>query len=93
MKFISTTIKRKWLDKILSGEKTIERKVYTKFWTKRLEPLTKTDEKIGINLLCGRKSYKFKVTKVEFNATEDPTEIDGVWTLLWYDIHIGERIK
>ena len=94
MKWISTTIKKKWLEKILSGEKTVERKVANEFWTKRLEKFVDGtfQDDIGINFLCGCESYKFKVININKCYWRDGFDIDGVITQEWYEIRLGEQL-
>ena len=91
MKNISTTIKRKWLDQILSGIKTVEYKGATPFWRARLDKLRYTDEPRVITFLCGRESYKFKVKGVylvgQFKV------IEGTGYRHYYEIHLGEQIQ
>lgn len=94
---ISTTIKRKWLDKILSGEKKIEYKGDTLFWNKRLCKIVRAkmlqpDIKVIINFLCGRESYKFQVLAVERNI-DSGMDIDGTFYEKYWEIHLGEQIK
>ena len=90
MKWISTTIKRKHLDKILSEEKTIEFKGATPFWMKRLDKLMLYDGDIAINFLCGRESYKFRVEKILYCVGR--RVIDGILHDEFYEIHLGEQI-
>lgn len=91
MKNISTTIKKKWLDKILSGDKTIEYKGDTPFWRKRLDKLLYCGEDVVITFLCGRKSYKFKVEKIFLFIGE--RVIEGTCYNAFYEIHLGEQIQ
>lgn len=103
MKWISTIIKKKWMDKILSGEKTSEYKVSSNFWGKRIENLAdnltfdRTSDPnhhrfiakdISINFLCGRKSYKYKVTEIIRHFT--PMMIDGVSCNKYIEIKLGD---
>ena len=91
MKYISTTIKRKHLDKILSGEKTIERKVATPYWNPRLNNILRNIklsergriEGVGLNLLCGQENYKFRAASLFKARSACPKEIDGVLTNEW----------
>ncbi len=98
MKWISTTIKKIYLDKILTGEKRIERKVGNEFWeprlTKALHELA-CGREVGLNLLCSQKNHKFKVKEIEkiVLPTGMRKEIDGVKTQIWFEIHIGDEIK
>jgi hypothetical protein len=94
MKWISTTIKKKWMDLILDGTKCAEYKANTKFWNKRLEPLVDKfflDDEIGINFLCGQKSYKYRVVHIRHH-NRHPLDIDGVQVTDWYEIQLGKRI-
>jgi len=90
MRWISTTIKRKWLDKILSGEKEQEYKGATEFWNKRLTKILECGEEIGINFLCGRESYKFEV--MDINHYYGMREIDGTEYESFYEIRLGKPI-
>lgn len=92
VKWISTTIKRKWLDPILSGEKKFESKVANEFWTLRLEKLMGEDD-VGLCLVCGRDVHKFKVVSVTKHHDDQPINIDGWLTRDWFEIEIGEEIK
>lgn len=97
MRWISTTIKRKWLDKILSGEKTIERKVASEYWEPRISKARHElacGHEVGLNLLCYRDCHKFKVLKIERQIlpTGQRRDIDGVMTQIWFEIHIGDEI-
>jgi len=108
MNWISTTIKRKWLDKILSGEKKSELKVCNEYWSKRIKPLIKIQAAnnwgplpIGINFLCGNPNHptkpgicaKYQVEKITIWHSTTPEDIDGVMTKEWYEIHLGDRIQ
>lgn len=66
---ISTTIKRKWMAPILLGLKTSEYKQFSKHW-ERLNAF-KGDHGTGecmIVYLCGRKVYKYWVTRVSLHS-------------------------
>ncbi len=93
--WISTTIKKKYLDKILEGEKTIEYKKGSEFWKKRLEKhlgVFKSGS-LGINFLCGQKTYKFDVLQViHISNRLKEIEIDGEKVDDYYKIYIGERL-
>jgi len=93
MKWISTTIKRVWLDKILSGEKTSEFKVASDFWKKRLTCGHYAPGELGINFLCGRVAVKYEVLWIQLWALPGQIKnIDGKVVREWYEIHLGERI-
>ncbi len=92
MNWISTTIKKKYMDKILSGKKTSEYKKATDFWEKRLSKYVGThDGDLGINFLCGQESYKFRVRQVA-RGSDFEIDIDGEPVWEWYEIHLGERM-
>ena len=90
MKRISTTIKRVWMDKILSGEKTSEFKGATPFWDKRLKPLLYCGEEIIITFLCGKQPYWFRVRNVFYY--DHPRTINGTEHRAFYEIALGEQI-
>lgn len=90
MKRISTTIKRVWMDKILSGEKTIEYKGAIPHWRARLHKFLYCGEDIQITFLCGRKPYRFEVLKIFYY--EGDRIIDGTLHRAFYEIHLGEQI-
>ena len=94
---ISTTIKKVWLDKILSGEKTVERKRATQFWITRLQPFVgKTVAQMSqtqINFLCGKYAIKYRVKTVVRLHSGTPIDIDGVPATDWYEIYLGERVE
>ncbi|RLI55226.1 MAG: hypothetical protein DRP09_10450 [Candidatus Thorarchaeota archaeon] len=93
MKVISTTIKRKWLDKIVNGEKTIELKKAKKFWRKRLGPMLNYSGKIRITFVCGQDVKRFRVERVEYHSDQaHPKDIDGELVSEWYEIHLGDEI-
>jgi len=89
-KWITTTIKCVYLDKIISGEKTHEFKGKTKFWKTRLDKLLDYDGPIGINLLCGQEAVKFDVPRIIWWDKEG--KIDGKTYDSYYAIEIGERL-
>lgn len=94
--YISTTIKRKWMDLILSGEKQSEFKGNTKFWNKRLkriQELLKRKELVFINFLCGAESYQFKVDCIIHYSCFPAFNIDGKEFTDYWEIKIGKRIK
>ena len=92
MKWISTTIKKKWMDKILSREKRVEYKQHSDFWKKRLDPLLRCYDKICINFLCGQISYKFEVIYIEYINVHWGMDIDGKTHNEYYAIYIGDKI-
>lgn len=90
--WLSTTIKKKWMDKILSGEKTSETKVASQYWNNRINKIIETPLKLdGINFLCGQKCYKYEILDIIWH--NDATEIDGFPTQYWWEIVLGKRIK
>ena len=94
--YISTTIKRKWMDLILSGEKQSEFKGNTKFWNKRLtkiQVLLLQNELVFINFLCGVESYKYKVKWIIHHITIQGKDIDGKKSNDYWEIVLGKRIK
>jgi hypothetical protein len=93
--WIPTTIKAKWFNKILSGEKTIERKVASNHWKPRLEKaklIKANGGKVGISFLCGQTSTKYEVLKIISCHSNIGWEVDGVRTSDWYEIHLGDPI-
>jgi len=89
--FITTTIKRKYMDQILSGIKTVEYKGYTDFWSTRINRVLHNPvypDNCVINFLCGQKAYKYKITKIELQV--GPREIDGAKYDKYYEIHFEE---
>jgi len=93
MDWISTTIKGKYMEKILSGEKSVEYKEASEFWEKRLKKyIGDHEEGLGINFICGQEVYKFEVTRVSIRTTMS-IEIDGKEVDRYYKIFLGERIE
>lgn len=93
MDWITTTIKRKWMDLILNEEKHTELKEAKNFWDKRLEKhLGEHHGDLGINFLCGQEHYKYEVRCV-YKVIGHPNNIDGNVVDVWYGIKLGERIK
>ena len=94
--WISTTIKKKYMELILSGKKTTEYKENTEYWNKRLNKI-KNKKNIAINFLCGRINYKFEVILIEafFDYSNDGCfiDIDGKKVYEWWEIRLGKRIK
>jgi hypothetical protein len=94
MKWVSTTIKKVWMDEILAGRKCIEYKDRSEYWKKRLEDLAYnvgTHTGHGINFLCGRKSYKFRIDRIEMKC--GAMIIDNKPSNSWYEIHIGLQFR
>jgi len=95
---ISTTIKKKWMDKILSGEKTSELKADSPYWNKRINNIIrhKLNEmgytKVIINFLCGQKSYKYEVLAIHKNI-DSGINIDGIFHKRYWEIELGGRLK
>lgn len=94
MRNITTTIKKVYMDKILSGEKTSEYKTNSEFWNKRLTKFVGQcfdEDPVIITFLCGRKSYKYRVLNVM--CVPLPKEIDGVVSDCYWDIRLGKRME
>lgn len=95
-KWISTTIKKKYMDKILEGKKTIEYKKASEYWEKRLNKYREYGREdysdVGINFLCGQKSYKFEVKNVSLWYHTDGLEIDGEMVRHVFHIVLGKRL-
>ena len=93
---ISTTIKKKWMEQILSGAKTSELKDDTMFWYDRLNKarlkLHRDAEQVHINFLCGRKSYRFAVTNIDYFHNHFLV-IDGKECASYWEIHLGEQLR
>ncbi len=94
--WISTTIKKKYMELILSGKKTTEYKENTEFWNKRLNKIM-NKRNIAINFLCGRINYKFEVKIIipYFDYSNDGCfiDIDEKKVYEWWEIRLGKRIK
>ena len=91
--WISTTIKKPWLDKILSGEKPNELKGKNKYWETRIEPLLNMKcGEVGLNLLNGRDSYKFLIKEINVWHGDEPTKIDDEEYLEYYEIIHGIQL-
>lgn len=88
---ISTTIKKVYMDQILSGKKTVEYKGLSEFWKSRLQKLTDRDN-LAINFLCGQASYKYAVKKVVQVTSNTGMDIDGTMCHSWYEIHLGDPL-
>lgn len=94
MKQISTTIKRKYMNKIMEGTKKIEYKADIKFWNVRLSKLVDVDDDmIIINFLCGRKSYKYYVIEIKRCFSLDGIIFNDKFHYWWWEIHLGPRIS
>ena len=92
--WISTTIKKVYMDQILKGIKKAEFKGATDFWKKRLDKYKNfEDGTLGINFLCGQNSYKFFVKDIyKWHGTR-PLDIDGKEFHIYYQILLGDRIE
>lgn len=93
-KTISTTIKAKWLDKIESGEKTVELKEAKEFWRQRLHPLLRWKGPIQIVFICGRyRKAVYQVAGISYHSVPGYSiDIDGKKVPAWYEIKLGDRI-
>jgi hypothetical protein len=95
LKWISTTIKKIYYEKIKDGSKRREYKEYSEYWKKRIEPLIliQNNEDIGINFLCGRDNHKRWVLYIQY--VKVPWFYDVVEKQLreLYIIELGEEIK
>ena len=84
---LSTTIKKVFMDRILSGEKKVEYKENTRYWQDRI----KGDATV-INFLCGQKFYKYKINRIRCIKTPR-----GVRTVIktsyCFAIELGERLQ
>lgn len=103
--WISTTIKKKFMDLILSGLKKSEYKGYTGFWNKRINNLLPNLKQgtvqirtihyncvnVKINFLCGQKSYKYNVLSITLHNS--PLRIDGEIHGSYWQISLGARIQ
>lgn len=81
------------MNNILEGFKTYEYKESNDFWDKRLEKFKGRNlTNVGINFLCGRQSYKFRVLSVW--CYHEPIEvfIGGKKRLMYWCIRLGEQI-
>ena len=92
MKWISTTIKRIYMNEIILGTKKREYKIYNEFWKKRLDPLIGIEEEIGINFLCGQMPYKYHVQFIQYVNINWNYDIDGNRVNEFYIIYLGDRI-
>lgn len=101
MYWIPTTIKKKWLELIISGEKTIEYKVDSAHWEPRMAKAMSElafGREVGASFLCGQESVKYKVTKVERIFLpkirgKPGFDLDGKEVWRYYEVHLGERIE
>lgn len=57
MKTLHLTLKRKWFDMILSGEKTEEYRDIKPFWTKRFKPMLSDFQKSGYTSITFSNGY------------------------------------
>lgn len=85
---ISTTIKRKYMDAILSGQKDVEYKAYNEYWCKRLHG----NSSGVINFLCGQQCYKYKYTAVDVIDTPQSVS-DVIKTAKCFAVHLGRRVS
>lgn len=94
MKWISTTIKKIYYEKIKDGSKRREYKEYSEYWKKRIEPLIliQNQEDIGINFLCGRENHKRWVLYLQYINTPWFYGVDGKELYELYIIELGEEI-
>lgn len=90
---ISTTIKRKWLDKILCYEKLTELKGATDHWRIRLDPHIglHIHDDLDIIFICGREVVRFNVLAVTYRPKS--MNIDGVDYDKYYIIALGKRLR
>ena len=81
------------MDKILNGTKKYEYKGATEYWNKRLSKFILFSKgELGINFLCGQKSYKFIVAEIIRWSGTMPRNIDGTDYKSYYQIQLGEQI-
>lgn len=83
-------LKKKWFDKINSGEKTHEYREFKDHWIKRIK--NKDIDRVKFTLGYGEKvpSMEFFIKKISIiNGKETDLKIDKPV----YDIEIGERLK
>ncbi len=96
MKWISTTIMKKYFLEIKNGIKTREYKEHTEHWIKRLEPLIeymKEGGEVGSNFLCGKDYHKRKVLYIQYiNVTWSYKVVDKDLSEL-YIIYLGNEIE
>ncbi len=91
--WISTTIKKTYMDKILDGTKKYEYKGASEYWIKRISKFMDfTMGELGINFLCGQKSYKFIVADITKWSGTMPRDIDGTEYKSYYQIQLGDQI-
>lgn len=95
IKWISTTIKKQYYEKIKDGTKKREYKEYSEYWIKRLEPLIKiqNQEDIGINFLCGRDFHKRWVLYLQYVNVTWCYDVAGKELSELYIITLGDEIK
>lgn len=78
------------MDQILAGTKTVEYKACNDYWTKRLTREMLKGGTLKINFLCGRRAYKYIVTKVEVIKTPENACVVGLDHC--FALHLGERV-
>lgn len=94
MEWISTTIKKIYLDQIEAGDKKFEFKGDTEHWRKRLNRYVNKELKnVGISFLCGRICKKYRVKGVNLLSNKNGMDIDGAIYYSYYAIHLGEKIR
>ena len=95
IKWISTTIKKKYFEEIKKGTKKREYKEFSEYWQKRIEPLIRIQnkEEIGINFLCGRKCHKREVVTLQYVNVTWSYDVDGKQLNELYIIELGEEIE
>ncbi len=93
MKWVSTTIKKKYFLQIKNGTKDREYKEYSEYWRKRLEPLMEYHGEIGGNFLCGREHHKRKILYIQHVNVTWTYDVDGKELSELFIIYLGEEIK
>ena len=84
---MSTTIKRVYMDQILSGEKKVEYKENTPYWQDRIKGGASI-----INFLCGQKFYKYRIVRIRCIKT--PKRIRFlIKTSYCFAIELGEHVE
>jgi len=90
MTTLSTTIKQKYFDAIVSGAKGTEYKETSPFWVKRID-----GKGLGLNeivFICGRKVHRRQIIMIQKVQTEAFLS-DIIRTPMMYAIHLGLEIK